>query len=96
MAVIYCYVMIDLEFKVRKPRNVMVQSNWREMLNEAQNLPTTIRTLDPEATPSKSYETRAYQKLEQTEQSRDAYIKSFEARPTKSNMMNNLAYFIFN
>ena len=90
MTVVYSYAMLDLEFKVRKTRNAMMQSNWRVMLREAQTLSTTFRTLDTEATPIKSYEAQAYSNLGQTKKSRDAYIESLKAHPTKINMMNNL------
>jgi tetratricopeptide (TPR) repeat protein len=90
MTVVYSYAMLDLEFKVRKTRNAMMQSNWRVMLREAQTLSTTFRTLDLEATPIKSYEAEAYSKLGQIKKARVAYTEALEAHPTKINMMNNL------
>jgi len=90
MSVIYSSAMLDLEFKVRKTRNAMVQADWRVMLREAQTLPTTFRTLDSEAVPIKSYEADAYSKLGETIKSRDAYIEALKAHPTKINIMNNL------
>ncbi len=90
MTVVYGYAMLDLEFKVRKTRNAMMQSNWKVMLREARTLSTTFRTLDTEATPIKSYEAQAYSNLGQTKKSRDSYIEALKAHPTKINMMNNL------
>ncbi len=96
LSVAYSYSSFELELKVKRARIAQSRSDWKGMLNEAQSINTTFRTLDAEGMPVDWYYALAYVNLKDTEKAKDHYIKAYHENPTKIPIMNNLGQLYFN
>ena len=88
--VVYSYSAVNFEVAVKKTQISMAKKDWRQMFNDAQNIPTQFRNVDANITPVHHYHGFAKQNLKAYKEASEFYLQALKEHPTKVSVMNNL------